>query len=53
MVMGSKREKFENLWAAGFDYEEIARVLEVAERTLYKWRIELGLPRRRPGRKPL
>ena len=49
----SKREKFAELWAAGFTYTEISRALNIYRRTLFKWRIELGLPRRRPGRKPL
>jgi transposase-like protein len=45
------RQKFTKLWDTELTYEEIARHLGVNERTLYKIRIELNLPRRKRGPK--
>lgn len=52
--MGTKRQKFAELLATGsWTYEEMAMLLRVTTRTLCKWRAELGLPRRKRGRKRL
>jgi len=37
----------------GLTYAQIAKILGVTERALYKWRIELGLANRIKGRKKL
>jgi len=44
------KEKFAKLHALGWSYKEIAAALDVTERALYKWRIELKVPRRQRGR---
>jgi hypothetical protein len=41
------------MWQAGLAYAEIAKILGVTERCLYKWRVELGLENRTRGRKKL
>jgi uncharacterized protein YjcR len=47
------RQKFKQMWTAGLTYAEIAAILRVTERCLYKWRVELGLDNRVRGKRKL
>jgi len=41
--------RFADLFAQGVPYREIARLMGVHPQTLFNWRKELGLPKRKPG----
>lgn len=47
------RKRFKELWPSWLSYAEIARLLGVSERLLYKIRAELDLPHRPRGRRKL
>ena len=50
---GEVHARFKILWAQGHTYAWISQELHVSERSLLKWRVELHLPKRGPGRKKL
>ena len=47
------RDRFKALWKRGISYEQMAWILRVNADTLYEWRKELGLPRRKRGRRKM
>jgi transposase-like protein len=49
--MNLAKRKFAELHGLGWTYAEIAKVLGVTTRALFKWRKELGLPKRKRGRR--
>jgi len=51
--MAPLRRRFLKLWRTDLTFAEIAELLGVSDRVLYKWRIELGLPERQRGRRKL
>jgi transposase-like protein len=49
--MNLAKQKFVELHGLGWTYAEIAKALSVTTRVLFKWRKELGLPKRKRGRR--
>jgi transposase-like protein len=49
--MNPSKRKFAELHGLGWTYAEIAKALGVTTRALFKWRKELGLPKRIRGRR--